>query len=497
MSAAVAAESASRLRTISPAAAWLTRLALAALILAVLFRLWPDIDLWAAGWFFRPGEGFFLKESLFAWCFYHAINGLKWIVIAGLASAVAYAAWRRNPPFGLSWPALMLVVGTFALGPGLLVNAVLKDHWGRARPTQVEAFGGAKRFTPPTTAADQCARNCSFPAGHPSLVFGFYALVLVRRRDRRWAAVAVTLLGAAAGLGRMMQGAHFLGDVIASGLLTGAVALALHLVLERGEIVGMAQAAHRGAREAAQRFDPRALLAMLLGAIKGGLWALISAPFIATIVLAAVLIGASLRYADKVLALWLKQQSGSFVTKLFQFVTDFGKASLLLIGTAAAALLLWLVAHFLRNAEWAATLYRRAGQAFFVFACVAAPAAVGLVAKIVIGRARPELLFGNGTYGFFPIQFDSSMHSMPSGHTLATVGFAAGLALVTPPAALAPIAFFATMVGFSRVLTTAHFLSDALAGAALAILCAIVLKRMFKGAGADLFGAWDETRHYR
>ncbi len=482
-----------------PAAKFLARIALAGLALALLFRLWPEIDLWVAGWFHIAGDGFFLNDSAYALFFYHGINRLKWIVIVALAGGAAWAAWRGAPPLGLTWAAALVLAGTFALGPGLIVNVALKDHWGRARPSQIEAFGGTKRFTPPTAAAGQCQRNCSFPAGHPSLIFGFYglALVLRRRRDRLAALSAVTALGLAAGLGRMMQGAHFFSDVLASGLITGAVALALHLVAERLGRMGMAQAAGRGARDTVRRLDIGTLLAMLLGALKGGLWALISAPFIATIVLAAASIGAAIRYADKFLALWLKQQSGTFITKMFQYVTDFGKASLLLGGTAAVAFLLWLVAHFVRNSDWAATMYKRAGQAFFVFCCVAAPAAVGLIAKVVIGRARPELLFSNGTYGFFPMKFDTVMHSMPSGHTLATVGFATGLAFVTPPAALAPIAFFATMIGFSRVITTAHFLSDAIAGAALALLCAVVLKRMFKGAGADLFGAWDDMKHYR
>ena len=42
-------------------------------------------------------------------------------------------AWRR--------PALFLVL-VAALGPGLLINVVFKDHYGRPRPREVQELGG-------------------------------------------------------------------------------------------------------------------------------------------------------------------------------------------------------------------------------------------------------------------------------------------------------------------------------------------------------------------
>ena len=42
-------------------------------------------------------------------------------------------------------PGLFLVI-LLALGPGLLVNAVFKEYWGRPRPREVVQFGGKKEF---------------------------------------------------------------------------------------------------------------------------------------------------------------------------------------------------------------------------------------------------------------------------------------------------------------------------------------------------------------
>ena len=87
---------------------------------------------------------------------------------------------------------------------------------------------------------------------------------------------------------------------------------------------------------------------------------------------------------------------------------------------------------------------------------------------------------------------------MPSGHSLAAAGFAAGLALVMTLPAFPIICFFGAMIAFSRVTTTAHFFGDALAGAALAIVCALLLKGAFRGAGfKKLFPTWDPNKKIR
>jgi hypothetical protein len=36
----------------------------------------------------------------------------------------------------------LFILLSVILGPGLLVNLVFKDHWGRPRPRQVVALGG-------------------------------------------------------------------------------------------------------------------------------------------------------------------------------------------------------------------------------------------------------------------------------------------------------------------------------------------------------------------
>lgn len=106
------------------------------------------------------------------------------------------------------------VVVMALVGPLLVVNGLLKEHWGRARPADIAAFGGTRIYTPPLEPAAQCDSNCAFVSGHASAGFSFMALGWVFRHPALMA--FGTAFGSLAGLGRMAQGDHFLSDVVFS-----------------------------------------------------------------------------------------------------------------------------------------------------------------------------------------------------------------------------------------------------------------------------------------
>lgn len=181
---------------------------------AFLFLAAPGIDLVVSSWFYRPGAGFPLGNTTWAQLFYVGSPLLvrAWIVIL---SAMAIASlWQRFR--GLRRPALFLLA-VIAVGPGLMVT-VLKDHWDRARPSQIVEFGGDRHFTPAWVISDQCDDNCSFVSGHASGAFSLMALAWVAKRRRFWL-MAGTLWGAHMGLVRIAQGGHFLSDVVFAGFI--------------------------------------------------------------------------------------------------------------------------------------------------------------------------------------------------------------------------------------------------------------------------------------
>lgn len=208
-------------------------MALSALAFAVLFLAWPELDRMASGALYRHGQGFALRGNA-VFDFVHDYAGIAaWLgALAALAIALAgrwlppRLATRRRPA------AYILLV--LLLGPGLMVNTVLKDNWGRARPAQTVEFGGQAQFSPAWVMSDQCPNNCSFVCGDASIGFALVALAFASRRPHRWLAAGIAL-GGALGLMRMAQGGHFLSDVVFSFYAVWFTAWALNwLMVKRG-----------------------------------------------------------------------------------------------------------------------------------------------------------------------------------------------------------------------------------------------------------------------
>ena len=196
-----------------------------AIVAAIVFSAFPDIDLWMSGLFYRPDGGFYLKDAWWAVAIYDSIPIIAIAVGVGSLLFLIGNLARKRQVGPLSNRFLLFMLAALAVGPGLVVNAGFKDNWGRARPRDVTEFSGEKQFTPALQPTDQCERNCSFVAGHPSVVFWLaalgFAVAARKRRNRIFAAAAA--LGLVAGFGRIVQGGHFLSDVIFSGLAVFAV----------------------------------------------------------------------------------------------------------------------------------------------------------------------------------------------------------------------------------------------------------------------------------
>ena len=121
---------------------------------------------------------------------------------------------------------------SLALGPGLLVNVVLKEHSQRPRPVQTLDLGGQWEFRPWYRFDGQCERNCSFVSGEAASAFWTVAPAMLAPPPVRPVAVAGALLfGAATAALRMAFGGHYLSDVLLAGLFTLLIALILYRFL--------------------------------------------------------------------------------------------------------------------------------------------------------------------------------------------------------------------------------------------------------------------------
>ncbi len=202
-------------------------LGIATIAAAILFLGFPGIDLAASRAAYLGDGRFLLTDQPVARAINAALPKVVLVTMVAVLCAMAAArpARRRWPGLrrvaALDFRRLLLVALSFAIGPGLLVNMLLKSHWGRARPNDIVEFGGAAQFTPALIPADQCASNCSFVSGDASAAFAYVAVaMLLPARWRPAGIAAALLLGTGMGALRFLQGAHFLSDVVFAALFT-------------------------------------------------------------------------------------------------------------------------------------------------------------------------------------------------------------------------------------------------------------------------------------
>ena len=223
------------------------RFAIYGSLLAGMFpAIWPAWDQSIATWFFTTGRGFPLQDSSLVQFVYLGIPWLSRAAVVLLLIGIV-VSWRLRQRRWLQGFACALLA--LAIGPGLLINGLLKEQVGRARPEQVSQFGGTRVFAGALRPSDQCQHNCAFVSGHAAVGFWFaVGYAVSRRRQRTWLGVA-TLAGAVVGLARMAAGGHWLSDVIFSMSFTlMGVGLAYWLAYRPGLRWRLAKARWRNRR---------------------------------------------------------------------------------------------------------------------------------------------------------------------------------------------------------------------------------------------------------
>jgi lipid A 4'-phosphatase len=420
----------------------------AAVLIASLALFWlaPGVDLFVSGLFYDPQHGF----TLAAWPPLRGFTGsIRWITWAVLLVAAAGVGWLRltgRPLWRFDRNALIFLVVALAIGPGILVNTVLKDHWGRARPYQIEAFGGSHRFTPAPLPADQCTRNCSFVSGHAALGFSLvgFAFLLPTGRGRNRALTAALAFGGLVGLARIATGHHFLSDVVDAGLVVVATSWLLHrwLVVNDGtsRIIAWVDRLSE---------TPRG---------RGGLC-------VALFVLAELV---AIVWIDRPVADFFHDDGGP-LQPYFEAVQRFGLGYPYLVLSALAFTFLQWGGGLRRLRPWADSLRSYAFIPGFIFVAVAASGLLADLLKIIVGRTRPKLLFVDGTYDFTWFGLHADHWSFPSGHATTAAALMAALWCLWPRPLWLYVAA-AALVAASRVITGEHFLSDVVAGAAIGVI---------------------------
>lgn len=192
-------------------------------VFSLVFLVAPEIDIWFSGLFFNEADRFSHSfDKTFAVIRAIFMYGLMLMAFLTLLLLIhnALIGGRRK----ISMNVWGFMVASFLVGPIGFVNGILKTYWGRARPADIEFFGGDKTFTPPMVITDQCDVNCSFVSGEGSAIATaliVLAIVLWPNLKGIWRSVALYFVLPMSIFGislRIITGRHFLSDTIFGAL---------------------------------------------------------------------------------------------------------------------------------------------------------------------------------------------------------------------------------------------------------------------------------------
>jgi membrane-associated phospholipid phosphatase len=162
----------------------------------------------------------------------------------------------------------------------------------------------------------------------------------------------------------------------------------------------------------------------------------------------------------------------------FNEITDYGRSGWFLVPLAGlvivAAVLAPLSAPF-ANLVLTAIVMRL----MYLFFAIAVPGLAVTIVKGLIGRGRPS---DAGPFVYLPWTWRHEYASLPSGHS--TTAFAAAVAIAALwPRTRIPLLIFAVVIATSRVVITAHFVSDVIAAAFVGAFGAILVRNWFAARG--------------
>ena len=165
---------------------------------------------------------------------------------------------------------------------------------------------------------------------------------------------------------------------------------------------------------------------------------------------------------------------------VFEWITKAGVSTSYLI----VSLCLFIFFRWIRKHRF------HADCALLFFSNIALSGIIANIVKFLVGRLRPKMFFENGLYGLDPFHVGYEFNSFPSGHATTVFAIATTCSIFLPKYRIY-FFIFAAIVALSRLVLTAHYLSDVFAGACIGTATAIIMKRyILKGESCKKTICW-------
>lgn len=184
-------------------------------------------------------------------------------------------------------------------------------------------------------------------------------------------------------------------------------------------------------------------------------------PWILPIIITIIFIAISYFYFDIPIASYFYEQRNSLIVSVASILTNLGEGVYYIV----PSLILFLYWRK-RNPVYGKT-------AFFIFATTASSGIIVNLLKVFFARYRPKMYFSEQLYGFDWFHTGASMASFPSGHSTTAMGVWFAFALLLPKYRYLLLSIGVLIVS-TRIIVTAHYLSDTLAGSLLGVIVTLI-----------------------
>lgn len=197
--------------------------AFALVIIFAFFAIFPQVDIAVSALFYDAGIcsdtdicGAFpaaddTKFQVLRSIFY----AMPFMVLAGIVAFNVALRIEQKLEIWQDAPVVSTLLACLIVGPGLLVNAFLKEHVWRSRPRDVTLFGGDFPFVPVGQWSGMCSGNCSFVSGEASIAPLLILSILLFPKDSQRSAFLIFFPASIAmALLRVVVGAHYISDVL-------------------------------------------------------------------------------------------------------------------------------------------------------------------------------------------------------------------------------------------------------------------------------------------
>jgi len=204
-------------------------------IITIIFRT-TDFDLKIANYFFDSKLNTGFRVNAYPWYVFYKFGPAPAIVSVSLAGFIFVLGFFVKALKSYRLRSLFVIL-LMIIAPGLIVNSIFKESWGRPRPRECVEFRGKSQFEKVWTPNFNNHGGESFPSGHASVgFFMFFPFFLYRAYRKKKKAILWLFIGLVYGslmsYARMFQGGHFASDCLWAGGFDYLTAVVLYYVLK-------------------------------------------------------------------------------------------------------------------------------------------------------------------------------------------------------------------------------------------------------------------------